>query len=294
VIWEADDLRLLFCVRGFWGRCNACRRWRASPRSAEARSRLPPLRRRPGQPRSALPAPGARAARRGRQHRLAGGGQPRAPGPGGRRGRGRGAAGRGAQGRGGGGRRGRRAAADKHGGGGEARQRGQRLVRARGQGAAPLGAASTSFFKLHLLAGGSPRLEGAAFQRPCGRQRRPAPRRRPLPRPPSPACPPHPSPIRRQVYDATPFLADHPGGAESILISAGADATDEFNGIHSGKAKAMLVDYYIGDLATAEEVRGMRFVRVCVCVCVRARVCACWLCVCGVSVSVCVRVCVCV
>jgi nitrate reductase (NAD(P)H) len=58
------------------------------------------------------------------------------------------------------------------------------------------------------------------------------------------------------VYDATPFLADHPGGAESILISAGMDATDEFNGIHSAKAKGMLADYYIGELATAEQVRA--------------------------------------
>jgi nitrate reductase (NAD(P)H) len=56
------------------------------------------------------------------------------------------------------------------------------------------------------------------------------------------------------VYDATPFLEGHPGGAESILISAGMDATDDFNSIHSSKAKAMLVDYYIGDLATEQEV----------------------------------------
>ncbi len=67
----------------------------------------------------------------------------------------------------------------------------------------------------------------------------------------------HPTANQNQVYDATPFLADHPGGAESILISTGMDATDEFNGIHSSKAKAMLVDYYIGDLATAEQV-GLR------------------------------------
>lgn len=49
-----------------------------------------------------------------------------------------------------------------------------------------------------------------------------------------------------QVYDATPFLDEHPGGAESILISAGMDATDEFNSIHSSKAKGMLAQYYIG------------------------------------------------
>jgi nitrate reductase (NAD(P)H) len=56
------------------------------------------------------------------------------------------------------------------------------------------------------------------------------------------------------VYDATPFLEGHPGGAESILISAGMDATEDFNAIHSSKAKAMLVDYYIGELATEQEV----------------------------------------
>jgi nitrate reductase (NAD(P)H) len=55
-----------------------------------------------------------------------------------------------------------------------------------------------------------------------------------------------------RVYDATPFLGEHPGGAESILISAGMDATDEFNGIHSTKAKGLLAQYYIGDLATGK------------------------------------------
>jgi len=56
-----------------------------------------------------------------------------------------------------------------------------------------------------------------------------------------------------KVYDATPFLNDHPGGAESILISTGMDATDEFNSIHSSKAKTMLKDYYIGELVTPEQ-----------------------------------------
>eukprot|EP00798_Chlamydomonas_sp_ICE-L_P021626 gene21626-28630_t len=51
-----------------------------------------------------------------------------------------------------------------------------------------------------------------------------------------------------KVYDGTPFLADHPGGAESILIVGGADATEDFNAIHSTKAKNMLKDYYLGDL----------------------------------------------
>lgn len=52
-----------------------------------------------------------------------------------------------------------------------------------------------------------------------------------------------------QVYDATPFLRDHPGGGDSILIVAGTDATEEFNAIHSDKAKAQLLEYCIGELA---------------------------------------------
>jgi len=52
-----------------------------------------------------------------------------------------------------------------------------------------------------------------------------------------------------QVYDATPFLKAHPGGGDSILIVAGTDATEEFNAIHSAKAKAQLLEYCIGDLA---------------------------------------------
>ena len=52
-----------------------------------------------------------------------------------------------------------------------------------------------------------------------------------------------------QVYDATPFLRDHPGGGDSILIVAGTDATEEFNAIHSDKAKTQLLEYCIGELA---------------------------------------------
>ena len=53
-----------------------------------------------------------------------------------------------------------------------------------------------------------------------------------------------------KVYDATPFLTAHPGGADSILLVAGTDATEEFDAIHSSKAKSMLTKYYIGDLDT--------------------------------------------
>jgi hypothetical protein len=36
-----------------------------------------------------------------------------------------------------------------------------------------------------------------------------------------------------QVYDVTSYLDDHPGGAESILLNTGVDASEEFNSIHS-------------------------------------------------------------
>lgn len=55
-----------------------------------------------------------------------------------------------------------------------------------------------------------------------------------------------------KVYDATTYLDDHPGGAESILLAAGTDATLEFNAIHSANAKALLKNYYIGDLGSEQ------------------------------------------
>mmetsp|Transcript_14720 Transcript_14720/g.21912 ORF Transcript_14720/g.21912 Transcript_14720/m.21912 type:complete len:827 (+) Transcript_14720:61-2541(+) len=54
--------------------------------------------------------------------------------------------------------------------------------------------------------------------------------------------------IDNKVYDVTEFLMDHPGGKESITLSGGQDATDEFNALHSAKARAMLPKYYIGDV----------------------------------------------
>jgi nitrate reductase (NAD(P)H) len=58
--------------------------------------------------------------------------------------------------------------------------------------------------------------------------------------------------VSGRVFDATPFLKEHPGGADSILLVAGTDATDEFNAIHSSNAKAMLEQYCIGVLASEE------------------------------------------
>lgn len=51
-----------------------------------------------------------------------------------------------------------------------------------------------------------------------------------------------------KVYDATSYLDDHPGGAASIVMNAGGDATEDFLAIHSTAARKMLEDYYIGEL----------------------------------------------
>jgi len=54
--------------------------------------------------------------------------------------------------------------------------------------------------------------------------------------------------VKDRVYDCTPFLNDHPGGASSIMIAAGMEATDDFEAVHSKRAWDMLRDYYIGFL----------------------------------------------
>lgn len=54
--------------------------------------------------------------------------------------------------------------------------------------------------------------------------------------------------VEGKVYDVTDFLDDHPGGGQSITINAGQDSTEEFNTLHSDKARAMLEDYYVGEL----------------------------------------------
>jgi nitrate reductase (NAD(P)H) len=56
--------------------------------------------------------------------------------------------------------------------------------------------------------------------------------------------------VHCHVYDCTAYLQDHPGGADSILINAGTDCTEEFDAIHSDKAKSLLDAYRIGELVT--------------------------------------------
>ncbi|KAF9582394.1 hypothetical protein BGW38_000262 [Lunasporangiospora selenospora] len=53
-----------------------------------------------------------------------------------------------------------------------------------------------------------------------------------------------------KVYDCTKFLKEHPGGADSILMNAGEDCTEDFDAIHSTNAKNMLNKFYIGELVS--------------------------------------------
>jgi len=55
-----------------------------------------------------------------------------------------------------------------------------------------------------------------------------------------------------KVYDATSYMDDHPGGAESILLVAGEDATEEFDSLHSEKARNLLEQYCIGEVGAGE------------------------------------------
>lgn len=53
-------------------------------------------------------------------------------------------------------------------------------------------------------------------------------------------------PLAPQVYDATPFLEEHPGGPDSIVIVGGQDATEDFNAIHSAKVGGQAVSPWDG------------------------------------------------
>jgi len=54
--------------------------------------------------------------------------------------------------------------------------------------------------------------------------------------------------VRGEVYNGSGFFTDHPGGAESIMLVAGEDATEDFMAIHSSDARKQLADFHIGTL----------------------------------------------
>ncbi|KAF8671873.1 Nitrate reductase [NADH] [Rhizoctonia solani] len=55
-----------------------------------------------------------------------------------------------------------------------------------------------------------------------------------------------------EVYDGTGYLADHPGGADSIILTAGQDASEDFFAIHSPDAKKKMAAFHIGTLVKGE------------------------------------------
>jgi nitrate reductase (NAD(P)H) len=48
--------------------------------------------------------------------------------------------------------------------------------------------------------------------------------------------------VNGEVYDATTYLNDHPGGPDSIFLVAGQDASEDFMAIHSSDAKKKLAE----------------------------------------------------
>ncbi|KAI3444369.1 hypothetical protein Pfo_001034 [Paulownia fortunei] len=58
--------------------------------------------------------------------------------------------------------------------------------------------------------------------------------------------------ISGKVYDVTPFLEEHPGGEEVLLMSTGKDATTDFEDVgHSNDAQEKMKEFYIGEIDTS-------------------------------------------
>lgn len=60
--------------------------------------------------------------------------------------------------------------------------------------------------------------------------------------------------VHGQVYNGTPFLDAHPGGAESIRLVAGEDATEDFMTIHSRDSRRMMRDFHLGRLEESSNI----------------------------------------
>ena len=59
--------------------------------------------------------------------------------------------------------------------------------------------------------------------------------------------------VSQKVYDVTSYVNIHPGGNRMITDTCGKEATDAYNtrggtGTHSGRANAMLADYFVGNI----------------------------------------------
>ncbi|MBY0328602.1 cytochrome b5 domain-containing protein [Patescibacteria group bacterium] len=56
--------------------------------------------------------------------------------------------------------------------------------------------------------------------------------------------------INRKVYDLTPWISRHPGGANAIKRICGVDGSADFNGQHGGQARpeSELAGFFIGVL----------------------------------------------
>ncbi|CDK24718.1 unnamed protein product [Kuraishia capsulata CBS 1993] len=67
--------------------------------------------------------------------------------------------------------------------------------------------------------------------------------------------------VKGHVFDGTEYLEEHPGGAQSITMVAGTDATEDFLAIHSSFAKKMLPKWHLGRLENAgskSDVKGVK------------------------------------
>ncbi|XP_073945939.1 cytochrome b5-like isoform X1 [Choristoneura fumiferana] len=59
--------------------------------------------------------------------------------------------------------------------------------------------------------------------------------------------------IHNDVYDVTNFLDEHPGGEETLLDSAGKEASQDFEDVgHSEDARELMKKYKIGTLPAEE------------------------------------------
>ncbi|OAE22520.1 hypothetical protein AXG93_2423s1070 [Marchantia polymorpha subsp. ruderalis] len=57
--------------------------------------------------------------------------------------------------------------------------------------------------------------------------------------------------IHGKIYDVTKYLDDHPGGDQVLLVSAGEDATEEFDDAgHSTDAWKLMEKYVVGQETT--------------------------------------------